>query len=364
MKSTRPAKHCLATLIMGTLLVGCGSEAVSVAPDTARPVNILQLNAANQRDVMRFSGEIESHQASKLAFRVPGTVEKILVREGEWVKAGQVIARLDPHDFQVNVNETKARLSEARAAHKLAQIELKRTRLAAADNAVSGVNVDRAISAEARARANVTMLQQSLKKASDALRYSQLTAPFDGVIGQRFIDEFEQTAPGLSVVSLHQPNQLEAVVDVPENQIAMLKKGMAAQVQWYQQDSQVKAVITEIATLPDTLKQTYEVTLALTEPTSSLFPGKTVNVQFEQAELSGGYCLPTAAVKVKNGVTQVVTVKQGSAVHVPVNVVSQRHDSLCVEGALQSGDKVVTAGSMFLKEGDALTLLNDTGAQS
>lgn len=365
MRSTFPIKTCVSTLALSILLAGCGADATADLPlNQSRPVNVIQLTAQDNLQTLRFSGVIQSHQTADVAFRVPGTIDKILVKEGEQVKAGQIIASLDPHDFQVDVNELSARLEEAKAAHKLAAIELQRTNRASADGAIADINLDRASSAESRALAGVKMLEQSLKKAQDALAYSQLKAPFDGVIGQRYADEYEQTSPHTPILSIHQPAQLEAVVDVPDKQIALIHTGMQASVEWFQQSEPVKAVSTAIATLPDALKRTYPVTFALQENAESLFPGKAVNVSVSIASQSPTFCLPASAVKSHAGQPQVVKVASGQAWHTPVTVVNQRQDSLCVSGHLSMGDYIVTAGSAFISEGQTLSHLREVGAKS
>jgi RND family efflux transporter MFP subunit len=364
MKHHLPSKSCLCVIILGALLSGCGSDSVPETKRAPRPVNAMQLADHNKLRSLTFSGEIKSHQTANLAFRVPGTVENILVKEGDKVTQGQVLARLDPHDFQVQINEIAAQLNEAKAAHKLAVIELKRTRQAVGDNALASINLDRATSADSRAQARVNTLQQSLNKAQDALRYSQLTAPFDGVIGQRFIDEHEQTAPGITMLSLHQPQALDAVVDVPEQHIGQMKKGMSAGVKWYRQDSDINAVSTEVASLPDPFKRTYEMTFKLLGHSSQLVPGKSISVELTIPVQTQVYCLPVAAVKSLAGQPQLVSIRAAKAHHVPVTIISQRHDSLCVTGELKPGDQVVTAGSALLKEGQEISVINQAGKKS
>ncbi|MEH6365604.1 MAG: efflux RND transporter periplasmic adaptor subunit [Pseudomonas marincola] len=346
----------LVLLTCGLSLTGCGSgdEAADTSP--GRPVNVVKLSDQNSNQSLQFNGVIEAQQMANLAFRVPGTVDKILFKEGDAVKQGQVIAQLDPHDFKVSVDELKARLSEAKASARLANVELRRTRSAVKDHSIAAINLDRAISAQARAAAGVNVTAQALKKAEDALRYSQLKAPFDGVVGQRLIDEHEQTRPGITVMTVHQPKRLKAIVDVPESKIGLISKGMAGLVSWYGNPAGIKAQSTEIASLPDALKRTYSVTFKL-DPTqlTTVFPGKAVNVQVDlSTQLEKAFCLQPSAIKSTEGQTQVVKLVSAHARHVAVKVVSQRHNQVCVTGELDTGDTIVTAGSAFLNEGDAV----------
>ncbi|MGY3943432.1 efflux RND transporter periplasmic adaptor subunit [Aeromonas tecta] len=354
----------MCVVILGALLSGCGKDPVPDKAEASRPVNVITLPEHSASQTLRFSGEIRSHQRAQLAFRVAGTVDTILVKEGDKVSKGEVLARLDPHDFRVQRGEIAAMLKEAKAASRLAEVELKRTRQAVNDKAMASINLDRATSANAQAKARVQTLQQSLAKAEDALGYSELRAPFDGMIGQRFIDEHEQTAPGVPVLSLHQPKILEAVVDVPEQQIGLLKTGMAGNLNWYRQDLAVRVVSSELASLPDPLKRTHEVTFRLLDSSAELVPGKSVSVELSQPGSEQLHCLPASAVKSQGSENRVMTVRAGQAIGVPVEVVSQRHDSLCVKGQLFAGDKVVTAGSALLKERQPVHLIKQVGAQS
>ncbi|MCC4820996.1 biotin/lipoyl-binding protein, partial [Vibrio lentus] len=88
-------------------------------------------------------------------FRVPGTIQKMMVSVGDSVKKGQPLAQLDPHDYQVALEELQARALEAKSAHKLAKSELVRVKQAIADNAIADVNLDRAISGYERSEAAV-----------------------------------------------------------------------------------------------------------------------------------------------------------------------------------------------------------------
>ena len=193
------------------------SESHAVNTEYQRPVQVLLLDDSQQNNVRHFSGVLEATKTAHLAFKVPGTIEAILVSTGDSVVKGQVLAQLDPHDYQVTVVELKARLAEANAGHDLAKVELERVKTAIADDAISQVNLDRAQSGYKRSLAMVNVMTQNLQKAQDALSYTQLTAPFSGVIGAKNQQTFEQTAPGTALFSLHQLGNMKAVIDVPEN---------------------------------------------------------------------------------------------------------------------------------------------------
>lgn len=205
--------------------------------------------------------------------------------------------------------ELEARLDEAKAAKTLADIELKRVKQATSDNAIAEVNLDRAVSGYKRSQAMVKVVEQNLQKAKDALSYTELTAPFDGVVGKRFSEQFEQAAPGLPVFTLHQPNHLQAVVDIPESLINQFESQPSGAVSWYGNNTPIPATLKEISTLPDPIKQTYQLTYQLDQTAltmdNSALPGKAIQLNIAFAQGEGQYCIPYSAI-MQTGVTHTV----------------------------------------------------------
>ncbi|MGF1733908.1 efflux RND transporter periplasmic adaptor subunit [Photobacterium satsumensis] len=346
------------------LLTGCSDTTTTPVEKSPRPVQVIELESQHQYNTRQFSGVLEAIDTANLAFKVPGTITEIMVKTGQQVKKGQVIARLDPHDYQVAVLELEARLDEAKAANALADIELKRVKQATNDNAIAAVNLDRAVSGYKRSRAMVKVVEQNLQKAKDALAYTELTAPFDGVVGKRFSEQFEQAAPGLPVFTLHQPSHLQAVVDIPESLINQFKAQPSGIVSWYGNTDIIPATLKEINTLPDPIKQTYQITYQLDQSaltmTTDALPGKAIqlNVAFEQGE--GQYCIPYSAIKQTGATHTVFAIKNGKAHPKAVSIESLQADQACVTGNLGAGDKIITAGVHYLQPGQPVGKLLTT----
>ncbi|MBL4816105.1 MAG: efflux RND transporter periplasmic adaptor subunit [Shewanella sp.] len=319
-----------------------------VTAKAERPVQVMMLASTQQTNIKHFSGVLEATQTANLAFRVPGTIQIILVNTGDSVEKGQVLARLDPHDYQVNVVELQARLAEANAAHRLAKVELERVQQAIADDAISKVNLDRAQSGYRRSLAMVDVVTQNLQKSQDALDYTELKAPFSGVIGSKSQQEFEQTSPGTSLFSLHQPNELKAVIDVPENLMSQLALDQRVLVNWHGAKTSLNARLSSMATLADPIKQTYTVEFIIDQVTNAL-PGKAVNVAVSFNNNSASYCVPYAALIGEDADKSVYVIKEGIVLEKAVTLESLRSNSVCLSGELHTGDAIVTAGVHYLK---------------
>ncbi|EDQ00982.1 efflux RND transporter periplasmic adaptor subunit [Shewanella benthica] len=153
----------------------------------------------------------------------------------------------------------------------------------------------------------VDVVTQNLQKSQDALDYTELKAPFSGVIGSKSQPEFEQTSPGTSLFSLHQPNQLKAVIDVPENLMSQLVLDQLVLVNWHGAKTSLNARLSSVATLADPIKQTYTVEFIIDQVTNAL-PGKAVNV-----------------------------IKEGIVLEKAVTLEALRSNSVCLSGELHTG---------------------------
>lgn len=341
------------TLAPVTLMVlsGCSEAPTAIADQAPRPVQVIELGNNQQIRLKTFSGVLEAADSANLAFKVPGTIEQILVKTGDTVSKGQIIARLDPHDYQVTVTELEARLEEAKAARALAEIELKRVKQATGDNAIAAVNLDRAVSGYKRSDAMVKVVQQNLQKAKDALSYTQLTAPFNGVIGKQFREQYEQASPGIPVFTLHQPNQLQATIDMPESLVTQFGQIKDAQISWFDADKSLPVQLKEISTLPDPIKQTYTFTYKLERPSSDLLPGKAIQLNLPYQHREDSYCVPYSALKEAEYGPSVFVLKSGKADLQRVEIESIHANQACISGNLKPGDMLITAGAHYLKPG-------------
>lgn len=345
----------------GIILGGCDTQSKVLLTENKQPVQVVQLQQHQKQQYQQFTGKVHSAKSSAIAFRVPGLIHEILVQPGETVVKGQVLARLDPHDYLVTVRELKARLSEAKSAHQLAKVELKRVKQAVNDDAMSTVSLDRAKSGFERSKAQLEVTKQNLLRAEDLLRYSELKAPFDGVIATNNFETFEQVVPGVSVMTIHTLDDLEVEVDVPENLIVKIEKGQTAQVSWYGINEPLLASVVEIETLPDLIKQTYKVTYKLSniiELEHVILPGKSITLIASFQSKDDTYCIPYSSVLGNEHEHFVFKVEENKRDNlnqvksVNVDIEGFQAEKICVSGALNSTDHIVVAGGSYLVNGD------------
>lgn len=335
-------------------LFGCNQtqEPLEDLTTASRPIQVIEVDGDNRALNKSFSGIVEAKEIAELSFRVPGTLSSVLVNKGDHVERGQVIARLDPHDYQVSLDELEARMLEARSSHKLAKAELKRVKQATSDDAIASVNLDRAISSYERSVSAVKVVEKNIQRAKDALGYTELRAPFSGIIGEVNVEQFEQTSPGFSVVTLQQDGNWEVDIDVPENLIQDFTLGQRASLTWYGSDQPYQAVVSEIAPKKHLLKQTYTVTLDVDSASAELFNGKAVTVNTQFAPHASSHCFPYSALIGEKASLHVNVVRDEVVHEESVNLESIDAYQACVTGNFAQGDYVVISGSHYLSAGD------------
>ena len=326
-------------------------EIVNAAPLT-RPIQVIEIGSKNNTSQKSFSGTVHAEKHAALSFRVAGTVNTVRVSKGDLVQQGQVIATLDPHDYQVTLEELQARMLEAQSAHKLAKAELARVKQATADDALASVTLDRAISGYERSLSAVKVVEKNIQRAEDALSYTTLHAPFSGRIGEITIDAHEQVLPALSIASIQQDGLWQVDIDVPENLIRQFTIGQSAQLSWFGAKQSHSAIVTEIAPKKNPLKQTYSVTLNLQADSSEWFNGKAVTVTTNFTTENDSYCLPYSAVIGENANLKVNVVRDFIIQTEPVSVSSIDAYQTCVTGNILPNDYVVVSGSNYLQSGD------------
>ncbi|MFA0086131.1 efflux RND transporter periplasmic adaptor subunit [Vibrio sp. 10N.286.49.B1] len=347
------------SMVSTLVLTGCHHPQVAAnAPTHKKTLQVVQLKDSLEHSAKHFNGVVRSQEKANLTFRVPGTISTIHVRTGQLVAQGDPIAQLDPHDYQVALEELQAKMLEAKSAHKLAKAELRRVKQATEDNAIASVNLDRATSGYERSLSAIKVVEKNIQRAKDVLHYTQLTAPFDGVIGKVNFEQHEQALPGVAVVTLHNTDQLEVEIDVPENMIQRFELGEQGTVSWHHSSEPVNARITEIAPLPHLIKQTYTVTYAIDDASNEnnnhkkLFPGKSVSVTSTLTNIDEAHCVPYSAIVGEKETLHINVVRNKTVVTTPVELRSLDAYQACITGPIYRDDFVVVSGSSYLHDGD------------
>ncbi len=224
----------LAGVLTALSIGGCSQEPAVEKQSVARNVIALRVadtTALSERD---FPGRARAGQEVNLSFRVSGPVIAMPADVGDELKAGDLVARIDPSDYETAVRTVQGQLDYEKAVAKRAQGDLTRLDGIREQNPdfVSQLDYDTAVQNRDAANASVSSLRASLDAAKDQARYTNLVAPFDGIVVATYVENFETVVPKQSIVRLLNPASIEFVISVPENLISLASTVSSIEVEF------------------------------------------------------------------------------------------------------------------------------------
>jgi RND family efflux transporter MFP subunit len=355
------------------LLIACGEKEVT-EKDEVRPIRVMEIAEVEAFGGRWFPGKATATQEANMSFRVAGTVNSISVDVGDDVKKGDLLARLDPQDYQVELNNSKAQLDKATSGLELAKSEYSRVaRVFEKDpGAVSKSMVDVRKAELDSAAAQVASAEAAVERSMDNLRYTYLKAPYDGVVVEKFVEQFEDVQAKQEVIRVLDNSSIEFTVQVPETlmeHIDVVRDIGAFVVFDTYPGVEVPAKVKEVGKEASKTTRTYPVTLIMTQPDDfKILPGmagkskadKEASLIIAKKVEMVGFEIPITATfsDDADGKTYVWVVDQSS---MQVNKREVTLINLTGEGAmvtgLEKGETIATAGANLLVEGQRVRIL-------
>lgn len=348
-------------VMLSAALSGCGNTDDALpTEEVVRPAKIFEVGQNRQSDLRNFPAEVEANADSKLAFRVSGQIITLTTKAGENVKKGQLLARLDPKDFKLRVDDRQARFDLAKS-----QFERAKTML------------DKKLIAQSQydeAQANLRVSQSSLNTARADLEYTYLRAPFAGSVAQRLAENHENIQAKQTIFTLQTSDRIDISIQLPENLFAHINRNSQYQPTVSFPSYPERKFLAQIkewdtVAAPGTL--TYKVVFSMEAPKAiNILPGMTANLSADMFQVTdyqqGSFQLPIESVfsapdsnssdkgryiwKLDSN-TMMVSKAQ-------VVVGDIKNGTIEVLSGVSEGDKVVAAGVHFLSEGMKVRVWN------
>jgi len=361
-------------LMMATLLVlvACG-EKEEITKDEVRPVKAVKITDPEPFGGRWFPGKATASQEVNLSFRVPGRIEQILFEVGTEVKQDDVLAGLDPQEYQIELNNAKAQLSKAKAELDLAESEYARVaRVYDKDpGAVSKSMVEVRKAQLDTAGAQVVSARAAVERATDNLGYTFLKAPFNGVVVERYVEQFEDVQAQQQIIRVLDTSSIEFTLQIPETLMIHVDKVVnfgAFVVFDIYPDVRVHATVKKIGKEASKTTRTYPVTLVMDQPERfKILPGMAGKATGDRAAAAliaaelglVGIEIPVSAIFAGDGGKSFVWVIDEQTKKVSRQEVQVAN--LTEKGALvtdlETGLWIVAAGANTLVEGQQVRIL-------
>ena len=340
------------------LLSGCGADEPAQAPP--RPAIVVQPQPA-AATLQVFSGEVRAREEPSLAFRVGGKIAQRRVDVGARVRAGEVLAELDPQDLTLQAEAARAQLAAAEAELELARTERDRYDRMLERQLVSRSVFDAKQASFDAARAKAESARAQLAVTQNQRDYARLPAPADGVIAARMAEAGQVVAAGQAVFTLAVDGAREVAISVPEAQVGRLSVGLPVLVElWSRGGERWPGTVREVSPAADPQARTFAARVSFTAPDgASIDLGQSARVYLvgsDDAQLS----VPLSAVGGEAGeaFVWVIDPASGRTLRRAVTVAAWGEREATISAGLAPTDWVVSGGVHLIREGETLAPIN------
>jgi RND family efflux transporter MFP subunit len=356
----------VAGLIVAALaLAGCSQEKAEVK-DIIRPVKVVEIAQAHDTRMLSYSGSVRARTESALAFRINGKITERLVDIGQHVAPGDVLARIDPTDYDLSVKSAQATLDAAERQVETTELARKRAEQLFAKNFSPKSQLEQATLTYDQAVATRDSARSSLDQAKNQVGYTDLKADKDGIVTAVNADVGQVVGSGSPVVTVAVDGEKEVLIAVPEMEIAEFKPGKSVKAGfWSDNTLTLDGKVREVAGSADTQSRTFAVRVSLPNDPRVLL-GMTANIEASAANEKQLVSIPLSALAKQDSQAIVWTVDRGAdTVHArPVKVAEFAADGVRVTEGLKPGDIVVAAGTQFMTENLKVKLAGGVAQQS
>ena len=205
----------LVLVVAAIALSGCNrSTEEEPQAETIKNVRVETITDGVVQNSMTLNGKIKEKSLTSISFRVGGPLRKLEVNQGDYVRAGQVIAEIDKRDYELQVATTKAQFEQAEGEYNRYKQLIEQNKIP--ENTFEKI------------KSGYLMAKTAYENAQNQLRDTELKAPFSGYIYEKFVENYQTVGVGVPIVSLIDNSHLEVVVSVSESQLNKIKSDKKA----------------------------------------------------------------------------------------------------------------------------------------
>lgn len=308
-------------------------------------------------------GTLNARATAVVRAKVSGELQKLHFKEGDEVKAGQLLADIDPRSFQATLGQVQGALQRDQAQLKNALLDLQRYQALLAQDSIASQQVDTQAALVRQLQGTVAADQGQVDAARLQLSYTKVTAPIAGRLGLRQADLGNVVNPSDAngLVTITQVRPIDAVFAIPEAHVSTLALQLAQGAElpvelWDREQKQLlgKGRLNALDNAIDTTTGTVKAKAAFANAEGGLFANQFVNVRLQVNRLEQVLTVPATAVQ-NNYVYLVQADHTVTQRKIKVGVTDG--DRVSVQGELQPGDQVVTDGIDRLREGAPVTVI-------
>lgn len=359
----------------GAILKKRGQQQASATPSAAQapavleflPTDITLVKSGELRQLMPLSGSLRAVNQASVKAKVGGEVREVLVREGEAVKAGQVVIKMDTSDYQARVDQASGALQAARGQLEIASKARDNNKALLEKGFISKTAFDNAESQFNIARANVESARGALDVAQKALVDTVIRAPISGLVSTRTVQPGEKVSPDNRLLDVVDLTQMEMEAAVPAGDITNVKLGQEVQVRVEGMPKPLAGKVVRINPATQAGSRSIMVYVQVDNAQGMLRVGMFGEAQLTTSKKTGVLTVPRSAVQSNGGNPFVYAIESATLVQKPVTLGLSGDDgeggAVEITGGLTEGAQIVKANLGILRTGTAVRIAQ-AGASS
>lgn len=322
-----------------------------VSPPKPLVVDVYEVAPRNIEISRRYNATIRDNDRAVITARVAAPVSDLLVREGERVEAGAIIAELDKQETRAELDRVKAQVQQIQADVRFFQRQTAIDEKLYSEGAISEATLDDSKRKLEGLQAALSQQKNNLLIAEQKLAYSTVLAPIDGVLQRLYLSRGEQAMVGSPVAEIVGTANYKAIIAVPEKDMPEIRRHAAVTIQ-HLNGASFHGRIDRIYPALDDRTHTGTIEIYLTtDSAGQLFPGSIAKAEIVLQERNGVLAVPAHAVTSRRGVKGVYVEINGKAQWREVNTGESTGRDTIIESGIKAGEKVIATPYPTLKEG-------------
>jgi len=327
------------------VLTSCNSKEEKTEIEKSIPVRIVKVESKEISIPIHSSGKLSSQSESKLSFITGGIVKQLFVDEGQSIKKGQILAKLE-------LNEIQAKVNKAQAGYHKAERDLQRIEALYKDSVVTLEQLQ-------NVRTGLNVAKSNMEIANFNLAHSQIIAPSNGKVLKRFVEENELVGPGAPIFVFGSTSNSWIIrVGLTDKDVVKIKYNNKAKIKIDALPNQsFNALVTEIASAANPYNGTYEVELTIKSDSKYLLSGLVAYAEIFPASLGKAMTIPVEAlVNADNqkGSVFVPIENYTRAKKINIEIAGIVNDDVIVKKGLDNVEEVITDGVEYLTDGEKI----------
>lgn len=289
-------------LVAAGALAGCGEDKSQTTLDDGQPVSVktTKVVAKETQEPVIYSAIVEAGDRAEIATKVMGKVQSISVKEGQYVKAGQLLVSLSSRDVDAKLKQVEAQIQATTTMFENAEKNYQRFQALFAEKAATQKELDDVTAAYENAKAQKIAAEEMKKEVQELISYVRLRAPFNGVVADKYVDIGDLATPGMPIIVVERMSSLDVTASIPESEIELISEGMPVNIiipgnSVSTDDRIYEGKITRVVQSANQMSHQFKVKAKMLNPDGSVKPGMFARIAISKSKQKT-FLVPKASV--------------------------------------------------------------------